>query len=130
WLAGDKIGLAIDLGHRGAAPVGTALDGDHALGGDPGCFLVSLGEALLAHQFGGRIKIATGFHEGFLALHHSGAGPLAQLPDHLCGHAHRHHSLMRVRRRRRAAWLPPAQVYPNLLTILALSAATRPSRAS
>src|SRR5690606_38625766 len=65
------------LGHR-----------DAALGGDAAGLLVGLGEALLAQPFGGRVDFALVLGERLLALHHAGAGTVAQVLDQLCGDFH------------------------------------------
>ncbi len=84
--AGDEVGLAVDLEeHRVAA---LARDRDGAFGGHSLGLLVGLGKPGLAHQFGGGIEIAGGLDERLLALHHSGAGALAQLLDGFGGNVH------------------------------------------
>ena len=55
------------------------LDHNDAFGGHARGLLVGLGQALLAHQFGGGIQVALGFNQSLLALHHARAGALAQL---------------------------------------------------
>jgi hypothetical protein len=87
-FAGDKVRLAIDLDHCRGLAIGRLLERDHALRRDAGGFLVGLGEPLLAHEFGGGVEITVGFDECFLALHHAGAGALAQLFDRFCCDAH------------------------------------------
>ena len=52
-----------------------------AFGGDPRGLLVGLREPALAHELGGRVQIALGLDQRLLALHHAGAGALAQLFD-------------------------------------------------
>ena len=76
-LASDEVGLAVDLGHHRGLAVGGFLERDHALGRHARGFLVSLGEPLLAHEFGGGVEITLRFDECFLALHHPGARALA-----------------------------------------------------
>jgi hypothetical protein len=87
-LAGDEIGLAVDLDHGCRASVGRALDHDHAFGGNACRLLVRLGQALLAHQLGRKVQVATGFHQCTLALHHAGAGALTQLSNRFRRYAH------------------------------------------
>ncbi len=70
------------------APIGRGGNGDHAFGGDARCFLVGFGKPLLAHELRGRVKVAARLDQRLLALHHAGAGALAQLLDCLCCDRH------------------------------------------
>ena len=78
-VAGDEIGLGVELdhggGHAGASSPG---DGDHALGGDAVGLLGGLGEALGAQPVDGRFHVASGFLQRLLAVHHADAGLVAQ----------------------------------------------------
>ena len=78
-VAGDEIGLGIDL-DEGAA---RALDGeaDQPLGGDAAGLLGGGGKALLAQPIDGAFEIALRLAQRLLAIHHAGAGLLAQLLD-------------------------------------------------
>src|SRR5690606_25648007 len=79
-VLGDEVGLGVDLDqHRLAGGLGHR---DAALGGDAAGLLVGLGEAGLAQPVGGGLDVAVVLGECLLALHHAGAGPLAQLLDH------------------------------------------------
>ena len=91
-LAGDEIRLGVDLDHGHRKAVGRTLDRDHALGGDAARLLVGLGEARLAHRLGGGLEVAVRFDQRLLALHHAGAGALAQCLDGL-GSDQRHGQL-------------------------------------
>jgi hypothetical protein len=64
-LPRHEVGLAVDLDHAAAA-IRWRVRCDHAFGCHARRFLVSLRQALLAHQLGGGIQIATGFNQAFL----------------------------------------------------------------
>ena len=76
-VAGDEIGLGIDFDDD--AEIGFDGDADEALGGDAAALLGRLGEALLAQPVDGRLDVAVGLAERVLAIHHAGAGLLAQV---------------------------------------------------
>jgi len=77
--SGDEVGLATEAHEDGLSTVHTAQDS--TLGG----FVVTpLGEGgltLLAKDLDGTLEIAVGLGEGLLAIHHAGAGHVAQLLD-------------------------------------------------
>src|SRR5690606_31492955 len=78
-VLGDEVGLGVDLDQHGLAAV---LGGDDAaLGGDAVGLLVGLGQAGLAQPFGGGVDVAVVLGERLLALHHAGAGALAEILD-------------------------------------------------
>src|SRR5690606_8278818 len=85
-ILGDEVGLGVDLDDRGA--VALRREGNAALGGDAVGLLVGLGQARLAQRLGGGVDVAAGLGEGLLALHHAGAGALAQFLDHGSGDFH------------------------------------------
>ena len=82
-VAGDEVGLRVQLDQDALG----ALDGepDQALGRHPARFLVGLGETLLAQQIDRLLHVAGCITQRRLAVHHAGAGALAQLFDHGCG---------------------------------------------
>src|SRR5262249_12234966 len=57
-------------------------------GGNARGLLVRLRETLLAHEVGGGVEIALGFHQGLLTFHHPRAGALAELLDCICSDIH------------------------------------------
>ena len=76
-VLGDEIGLGIDLdGHALRAGDGNA---DEALGRGAARLLGSRGKALGAQCVDRRLDIAAAFVERLLAIHHAGAGALAQV---------------------------------------------------
>ena len=81
----DEVRLAVHFDQHAGLAVGGLLDDDHAFGGDARGLLVGLRETRLAHVLGGGVQVAVGFDECLLALHHAGAGALAQLLDRICG---------------------------------------------
>src|SRR6185437_13349785 len=99
FVLGDEIGFRVDLDqHAVAAVLGQrdAAFGGHAIG-----LLVGLGETLLAQPFDRRVDVAVVLGERFLALHHAGAGALAQFLDHRGGDIHVATSSAWARRRGR-----------------------------
>src|SRR6185312_1666823 len=82
-VARDEVGLGIDLDHD--ALRARDLDADQALGSDAPGLLGGLGQALLAQPVLRRGQVALGLGQRRLAIHHAGAGRLAQLLDHLGG---------------------------------------------
>ncbi len=78
-VAGDEVGLGIDLDDD--AEIGLNGDADEALGRHAAALLGGLGEALLAQPVDGGLDVALGLVERVLAIHHAGAGLLAQLFD-------------------------------------------------
>src|SRR5690606_13184259 len=82
-VLGHEVGFGVHFHQHGLA---AGLGGGHAaFGGDAAGLLVGLGQAGLAQRLGGGVDVAVGFGERLLALHHAGAGALAQLLDHGCG---------------------------------------------
>ena len=61
------------------------LHADQAFGRDAAGFLGGLRQALLAQPILRRLHVAVGLGERALAIHHAGAGQLAQFLDHLGG---------------------------------------------
>ena len=80
-VAGDEVGLGIDLDHHRLAQAG--IDTDQAFGRRAAGLLVGLGDALLAQPVDRGLHVAVGFGEGGLAVHHARAGQLAEFLD-LC----------------------------------------------
>ena len=86
-LAGDEVGLAVDL-HHGAARAAD-LDRDQPLRGDAPRLAVRGGKAALAHGLDGGLEVAARRHERLLAVHHPGPGAI---PERLhLGGGHRGH---------------------------------------
>ena len=79
--AGHEVGLAVDLDQHADAAAGVDVAGDEALAGVAAGLLRRGGEALLAQLRDGLVHVAAGLLERALAVHHAGAGPLAQLLD-------------------------------------------------
>ena len=78
-VLGDEVGLGVDFDQHGlAAGLG---GGDAAFGGNAVSLLVGLGQARLAQPLGRGVDVACVFDECLLALHHAGAGALAQFLD-------------------------------------------------
>src|SRR5690606_22679145 len=78
-VLGDEVGLGIDLDQHGL--VASLRQHDAALGGDATGLLVGLGQAGLAEELHGGVDVAGVLGERLLALHHAGAGALAQFLD-------------------------------------------------
>ena len=78
-VLGDEIGLRIDLDDRAAS----ALDGDpdEPFGGGASGLLGGGGETLGAEPIDCGLHLALGFGKRLLAVHHAGAGALAQFLD-------------------------------------------------
>ena len=78
-VAGDEVGLGIDLDHH---PLMTAHEHGHqALRRDAAGFFRRLGQAFFAQPVDGGLYVAADFGQGVLAVHHAGAGLLAKLLD-------------------------------------------------
>ncbi len=83
-VTGDEIGLRIDLDKgTGRSACGRA---DQPLGGDPAGLFGGGGQPLFAQPVDRRLDIAAAVTERPLAVHHTGAGLLAQLLDQRRGH--------------------------------------------
>ncbi len=83
-VAGDEVGLCIDLDHD--ALERADRDADQALSGNAAGFLGRLGEALLAKPVDRTRDVTAGLAEGGLAIHHARASHVAEFFDHLCGY--------------------------------------------
>ena len=81
--AGHEVGLAVDLDQHADLAAGVDVGADHALGGDAAGLLGGARQALLAQVVDGLLHVALGLDQGVLAVHHAGAGALAELLDHL-----------------------------------------------
>ena len=108
-------------------------DADQPFGGDAAGFLRGLGQTLLAQPILRRRHVAVGLGERGLAIHHAGAGRLAQFLDHLCADiCHRTLSLIRSGRSARPARTcngeTPADYSAVSSLALAIQPATRPGR--
>src|SRR6266851_659503 len=83
-VARDEIGLGIDFDRGpGAAPRG---DPDKPFGSDPPGLLRGGGETLFAQPVDSALDVAAGVAERALAIHHPGAGLVAQFLDQRRGH--------------------------------------------
>src|SRR5580704_7165721 len=78
-VASDEIGLRIDFDHRSGSAA--RRDADEPFGGDPAGLFRGGREALLAQPVDGRLDIAAAVAERALAVHHPGAGLVAQFLD-------------------------------------------------
>ena len=85
-VAGDEVGLGIDLDHDRLAQAG--IDADQAFGSRAAGLLVGLGNALLAQPVDGCFHVAVGLGQRRLAIHHARAGQFAEFFDLCCGNAH------------------------------------------
>ena len=75
-VAGDEIGLGIDFDDNAGALADQSRD--QTLGGDAPGLLGGLGQALLAQPVDRRFDVAVILGQRGLAVHHAGAGALAQ----------------------------------------------------
>ena len=82
---GDEVGLAVDLDQDADLATGVDVGADYALGRDAARLLGRRRQPLLAQQIDRLVHVAAGLRQGGLAIHHAGAGALAQLLDHLSG---------------------------------------------
>src|SRR6185312_1774444 len=80
-VARDEIGFGVNLDDDALGAL--HLDTDQAFGCNPAGFLRGLRQAFLAQPILRRRQVALGLGKGGLAVHHAGAGRLAQLLDHL-----------------------------------------------
>ena len=76
-VAGDEVGLGIDFDDH--AEIRLDGDADQTVRGDAAALLGGLGEALLAQPVDGGLDVAVGLVQRVLAVHHAGAGLLAQV---------------------------------------------------
>ena len=83
FVAGDEIGLGIDLDQRRLLRVGG--EADQAFRGDAAGLLGGLGEALGPEPIDRRLDVAFGLGQRRLAIHHARAGLVAQVLHHGCG---------------------------------------------
>ena len=82
-VAGDEVGLRVDLDDRPRVVLGG--DADQALGGDAAGLVGGLRQSLLAQPVDRALDVALGLGERRLAVHHAGAGLVAQLLDEASG---------------------------------------------
>ena len=80
-VAGDEVGLAVELDEHADAAVHVDVGADEAFLGGPAGLGLGPGVALLAQDLDGLVHVAVALGQGALALHHADAGPLAQLFD-------------------------------------------------
>jgi len=77
FVARDEIGFGVDLDHRRL--VGGGGDADQAFGGDAARLLGGGGKTLLAQPVNRGFDVAVSFGQRLLAVHHAGAGLVAQV---------------------------------------------------
>src|SRR5512140_1345989 len=87
-VAGDEIGLAIELDEDADAAVHMDVGADQAFLGGPAGLGLGPGVALLAQELDGLVHVAVALGQGGLAFHHADAGALAQLFDFISGDFH------------------------------------------
>ena len=138
-VAGDEVGLRIDLHHRARLVLGD--DTDKTLGGNAACLVGSLRQALLAQPVDRLLDVALGLGERRLAIHHAGAGLVAQLLHEARGYGG-HCSVLMLGNRELGPLLPTAYsllpylfqaAWPSvscLAVAIQLSRAMRPLRLS
>ena len=83
--AGDKVSLAVDLDNHTEAGATVDVGADGTLSGDAGGLLIGGGDALLSEPDDGLLEVAAALGEGLLAVHHAGAGGVADSLDVLGG---------------------------------------------
>ena len=80
-VLGDEVGLAVDLEHGAGAAVGADGGVDHAILGLAVGFFAGFGDAFFAQDVFGGGKVAIGFGERGLAVHHAGVGFFTEFLD-------------------------------------------------
>src|SRR3954451_14290858 len=80
-VAGDEVGVAVDLDEHADLPVAVDVGRDGALGGLAVADLERLVAQADAQQLDGCVHVAAGLRQGVLAVHHAGAGGLPELGD-------------------------------------------------
>ena len=85
--AGDEVGLAVEFEQDADAAAGVDVRHDATFGGDAARLLVRGGHALLAQPRGGFFDATFALLKRLLAVHHTGAGGVAELLDRGGGNA-------------------------------------------
>src|SRR6266550_3150498 len=85
FIAGDEIGLAVELDHGRGLAIGGDSGADDTLGRDAVRGLGRFRAALDAQQLLCLAQIAVGFRQRFFAFHHAQPGSAAQFHHHACG---------------------------------------------
>jgi len=80
-VAGDEVSLAVDFDEDAEFASVVNVAGDAAFVGGTRGFLVGGGDAFFAKDLFRLTGVALGFDEGVLAVHHTGAGFVAQVFD-------------------------------------------------
>ena len=80
-VAGDEVGVAVDLDEHAGLAVGVDVGLDRALGGLAAAHLERLVAEADAQQLDGGVDVAAGLGQRRLAVHHARAGLVAQLLD-------------------------------------------------
>src|SRR5215210_6595979 len=80
-VAGDEVGVAVDLDEHPDLAVGVDVGLDRALGGLAAAHLERLVAEPDAQELGGRVDVAAGLLERLLAVHHARARAVAELLD-------------------------------------------------
>ncbi len=83
--ARDEVRLAVELDEHADLAAHVDVGADEAFARGPARLLGGLGEPALAQNRRGLLEVAVGFLQGGLALHHAGAGLVAQLFDQCSG---------------------------------------------
>ena len=94
FVAGDEVGLGIDFDHGAGSALGG--DGHQTFGGDAAGLLGGSGQTLLAQPVDRGFDVASGLGQRLLAVHHAGAGLLAQFLDKRGGNLGHGHPLSKI----------------------------------
>ena len=86
--AGHEVGLALHGSDGDSLAVSGLGQGDQAFGRGAAGLLGGLGHALFTQEIDSLFEVAVGGHEGLLAVHHAGAGFLAQVFYHRSSNGH------------------------------------------
>ncbi len=84
FVARDKVGLGIDLDHRGLLAVSRDRNADQTFRGNAAGLLRRLRQALLAQPVDCGFDVTASLVQCLLAVHHARAGLVAQVLDHGC----------------------------------------------
>ena len=77
-VAGDEVGLAVDLDEGADLGVRVDVRLDRSLGGGPLAAILDPLALLDAEDLDRLVDVSVGLGQGLLAIHHSGAGPVAE----------------------------------------------------
>ena len=79
---GNEVSLTVDLDDGAHGAVLADVLGDSTFRGDAAGLLGGLAQSLLTQPLNGLVHVAVALHEGLFAVHHAGAGALAQFFYH------------------------------------------------